>query len=69
MPYNRKFFYGGGAEGYTTYPTYAETHDKSKLVPQAKREAEKAFAAYVDGLRRKARISYDASAPKGDDGR
>ncbi len=34
-----------------------------------KREAEKAFAAYVDGLRRKARISYDASAPKGDDGR
>ncbi len=36
MPYNRKFFYGGGAEGYTTYPTYAETQDKSKLVPQAK---------------------------------
>ncbi len=34
-----------------------------------KREAERAFAAYVDGLRRKARISYDASAPKGDGGK
>jgi hypothetical protein len=36
MPYNRKFFYGGGADGYTTYQTYAETEDKSKLVPQSK---------------------------------
>lgn len=34
-----------------------------------KREAEKAFASYVDGLRRRARISYDASAPKGDGGK
>lgn len=34
-----------------------------------KRETEKAFAAYVEGLRRKARISYDAAAPKGEDGK
>ena len=34
-----------------------------------KREAERAFAAYVEGLRRKARISYDASAPRGDSGK
>jgi hypothetical protein len=31
-----------------------------------KREAEKAFAAYVDALRRKASIYYDARAPKDD---
>jgi len=34
-----------------------------------KREAEKAFAAYVDALRRKASISYDARAPKDDGSR
>lgn len=34
-----------------------------------KRETEKAFAAYVEGLRRKARISYDAAAPRGEDGK
>lgn len=34
-----------------------------------KREAEKAFAAYVDALRRKASISYDDQAPKADTGK
>ncbi len=34
-----------------------------------KREAEKAFAAYVDALRRKASISYDDLAPKADTGK
>jgi hypothetical protein len=34
-----------------------------------KREIEKAFAAYVEGLRRKARISYDAAAPKAEGGK
>ncbi|MFN9162295.1 MAG: peptidylprolyl isomerase [Alphaproteobacteria bacterium] len=34
-----------------------------------KRETEKAFAAYVEGLRRKARISYDAAAPKAEGGK
>ena len=34
-----------------------------------KREAEKAFAAYVDALRRKASISYDDLVPKADTGK
>jgi len=34
-----------------------------------KRETETAFAAYVEGLRRQARISYDAAAPRGEDGK
>lgn len=34
-----------------------------------KRETEAAFTAYVEGLRRKARISYDGSAPEGEGGK
>lgn len=65
---NRLVFVHVVARTETPPPPLEEVRDVVREEWQ-KRETEKAFAAYVEGLRRKARISYDAAAPKGEGGK
>lgn len=65
---NRLVFVHLVARAETPPPPLALVRDVV-LEEWQKRETEAAFTAYVAGLRRKARISYDASAPKGDRGK